>query len=63
MFGCGGVGGGDFYMAENFDAEVVGIDLSINMISLAISFIINGGNILEWPMTLVKRVWKGFLVD
>ncbi|KAG4999306.1 hypothetical protein JHK87_020378 [Glycine soja] len=36
MFGCGGVGGGDFYMAENFDAEVVGIDLSINMISLAI---------------------------
>lgn len=33
--GCG-VGGGDFYMAENFDVEVVGIDLSINMISLAI---------------------------
>ncbi|KAL2342337.1 hypothetical protein Fmac_003622 [Flemingia macrophylla] len=33
--GCG-VGAGDFYMAENFDVEVVGIDLSINMISLAI---------------------------
>jgi len=33
--GCG-VGGGDFYMAGNFDVEVVGIDLSINMISLAI---------------------------
>ncbi|TKY61072.1 Phosphoethanolamine N-methyltransferase [Spatholobus suberectus] len=33
--GCG-VGGGDFYMAENFDVEVVGIDLSINMISLGI---------------------------
>ncbi|RZC14167.1 Phosphoethanolamine N-methyltransferase isoform C [Glycine soja] len=33
--GCG-VGGGDFYMAENFDVEVIGIDLSINMISLAI---------------------------
>ncbi|KAK7320175.1 hypothetical protein RJT34_04910 [Clitoria ternatea] len=33
--GCG-IGGGDFYMAENFDVEVVGIDLSINMISLAI---------------------------
>ncbi|XP_027341970.1 phosphoethanolamine N-methyltransferase-like isoform X2 [Abrus precatorius] len=33
--GCG-VGGGDFYMAKNFDVEVVGIDLSINMISLAI---------------------------
>ncbi|OIW10134.1 hypothetical protein TanjilG_21971 [Lupinus angustifolius] len=33
--GCG-VGGGDFYMAENFDVEVVGVDLSINMVSLAI---------------------------
>lgn len=33
--GCG-IGGGDFYMAENFDVEVVGIDLSINMISLAL---------------------------
>lgn len=33
--GCG-VGGGDFYMSENFDVEVVGIDLSINMISRAI---------------------------
>lgn len=33
--GCG-VGGGDFYMAENFDVEVVGVDLSINMISHAI---------------------------
>ncbi|CAL0312360.1 unnamed protein product [Lupinus luteus] len=33
--GCG-VGGGDFYMAENFDVDVVGVDLSINMVSLAI---------------------------
>ncbi|KAL6010125.1 Phosphoethanolamine N-methyltransferase [Asimina triloba] len=33
--GCG-IGGGDFYMAENFDVEVVGIDLSINMVSLAL---------------------------
>ena len=33
--GCG-IGGGDFYMAENFGVEVVGIDLSINMISLAL---------------------------
>jgi len=33
--GCG-VGGGDFYMAENFDVEVVGVDLSINVISRAI---------------------------
>ncbi|KAJ6687759.1 PHOSPHOETHANOLAMINE N-METHYLTRANSFERASE 1 [Salix koriyanagi] len=33
--GCGN-GGGDFYMAENFDVEVVGIDLSINMILFAL---------------------------
>jgi cyclopropane fatty-acyl-phospholipid synthase-like methyltransferase len=33
--GCG-IGGGDFYMAENYDAHVVGIDLSINMISFAL---------------------------
>ncbi|KNA17895.1 hypothetical protein SOVF_075880 [Spinacia oleracea] len=33
--GCG-IGGGNFYMAENFGVEVVGIDLSINMISIAL---------------------------
>nr|XP_027126928.1 phosphomethylethanolamine N-methyltransferase-like [Coffea arabica] len=33
--GCG-IGGGDFYMAEKYDAHVVGIDLSINMVSLAL---------------------------
>ena len=33
--GCG-IGGGDFYMAENYDAHVVGIDLSINMVSFAL---------------------------
>ncbi|XP_078445971.1 phosphoethanolamine N-methyltransferase-like [Wolffia australiana] len=33
--GCG-IGGGDFYMAETFDAEVVGIDLSVNMVSFAL---------------------------
>lgn len=33
--GCG-IGGGDFYMAENFDVHVVAIDLSINMISFAL---------------------------
>lgn len=33
--GCG-IGGGDFYMAENFDVDVVGIDLSVNMISFAL---------------------------
>ena len=30
--GCG-TGGGDIYMAENFDVEVVGIDLSITKIN------------------------------
>lgn len=33
--GCG-IGGGDFYMSENFDVDVIGIDLSINMISFAL---------------------------
>lgn len=33
--GCG-IGGGDFYMAQTFNVEVVGIDLSVNMISLAL---------------------------
>nr|XP_043634875.1 phosphomethylethanolamine N-methyltransferase-like [Erigeron canadensis] len=33
--GCG-IGGGDFYMAENFDVDVIGIDLSVNMISFAL---------------------------
>lgn len=29
--GCG-IGGGDFYMVEEYDVEVVGIDLFLNMI-------------------------------
>ena len=33
--GCG-IGGGDFYMAETYDVHVLGIDLSINMVSFAI---------------------------
>ncbi|KAL0380162.1 UNVERIFIED_CONTAM: Phosphoethanolamine N-methyltransferase [Sesamum angustifolium] len=33
--GCG-IGGGDFYMADKYDVHVVGIDLSINMISFAL---------------------------
>ncbi|RZC58219.1 hypothetical protein C5167_005529 [Papaver somniferum] len=33
--GCG-IGGGDFYMAEDLGAEVVGIDLSVNMVSFAL---------------------------
>ncbi|GAA0185907.1 methyltransferase [Lithospermum erythrorhizon] len=33
--GCG-IGGGDFYMAEKYDVHVVGIDLSVNMVSFAL---------------------------
>ncbi|XP_019153702.1 PREDICTED: phosphomethylethanolamine N-methyltransferase-like [Ipomoea nil] len=33
--GCG-IGGGDFYMAENYDVHVIGIDLSTNMITIAL---------------------------
>jgi SAM-dependent methyltransferase len=33
--GCG-IGGGDFYMSETYDVHVLGIDLSINMVSFAI---------------------------
>ncbi|EYU33965.1 hypothetical protein ABFS83_09G056000 [Erythranthe nasuta] len=33
--GCG-IGGGDFFMADKYDVHVVGIDLSVNMISFAL---------------------------
>lgn len=33
--GCG-IGGGNFYMAKEFGAEVIGIDLSTNMIQVAL---------------------------
>ncbi|GAQ87277.1 Phosphoethanolamine N-Methyltransferase [Klebsormidium nitens] len=33
--GCG-IGGGDFYMADEFDVDVYGIDLSVNMVTLAL---------------------------
>ncbi|PKI52842.1 hypothetical protein CRG98_026790 [Punica granatum] len=33
--GCG-IGGGDFYMSEKYDVEVLGIDLLVNMISIAL---------------------------
>ena len=33
--GCG-IGGTEFYMAEHFDVEFVGIDLSINMVSISL---------------------------
>lgn len=34
------IGGADFYMAENYQVEVVGIDLSINVVSLALERVI-----------------------
>ncbi|KAJ4879931.1 Phosphoethanolamine N-methyltransferase 1 [Raphanus sativus] len=37
--GCS-IGGGDFYMAENFYVHVVGIDLSVNMILFALERVI-----------------------
>ncbi|CAN7074521.1 unnamed protein product, partial [Brassica oleracea var. botrytis] len=33
--GCG-IGGGDFYMSQKYDVHVVGIDLSVNMISFSL---------------------------
>ncbi|XP_029297693.1 phosphoethanolamine methyltransferase isoform X2 [Cottoperca gobio] len=33
--GCG-IGGGDFYMANNFGVEVLGLDLSENMVNIAL---------------------------
>ncbi len=32
--GCG-IGGGDFYISRDFGVEVVGIDLSTNMLAIA----------------------------
>ncbi|XP_034699396.1 phosphomethylethanolamine N-methyltransferase-like [Vitis riparia] len=47
--GCG-IGGGDFYMAEDFDVEVVGIDLSINMISIALERAIGRKCLVEFEV-------------
>ncbi|KAJ9708450.1 hypothetical protein PVL29_000474 [Vitis rotundifolia] len=48
--GCG-IGGGDFYMAEDFDVEVVGIDLSINMISIALERAIGRKCLVEFEVS------------
>lgn len=47
--GCG-IGGGDFYMAEKYDVHVVGIDLSVNIISLAFERAIGRKCVVEFEV-------------
>eukprot|EP00850_Spirogloea_muscicola_P005479 SM000025S08374 [mRNA] locus=s25:347564:350928:- [translate_table: standard] len=47
--GCG-IGGGAFYMAEEFDADVTAIDVSVNMISLALERAIGQGCVVEFEV-------------
>eukprot|EP00850_Spirogloea_muscicola_P018244 SM000165S02205 [mRNA] locus=s165:97777:101666:- [translate_table: standard] len=47
--GCG-IGGGAFYMAEEHDADVTAIDLSVNMISLALERAIGQGCVVEFEV-------------
>lgn len=55
--GCG-IGGGDFYMADNFDVHVVGIDLSINMVSFALERAIGRSCTVEFEVAdCTKKVY------
>ncbi|CAO2819652.1 unnamed protein product [Amaranthus hypochondriacus] len=47
--GCG-IGGGNFYMAEKYNVEVVGIDLSINMISIALERAVGLNHAVEFAV-------------
>ncbi|KAI3952600.1 hypothetical protein MKW98_015829, partial [Papaver atlanticum] len=47
--GCG-IGGGDFYMDENFDTEVLDIYLSVNMVSFAIERAIGRKCLVEFEV-------------
>ena len=47
--GCG-IGGTEFYMAEHFDMEVVAIDLSINMVSIALDRAIGRNFLVEFEV-------------
>ncbi|XP_073003080.1 phosphoethanolamine N-methyltransferase-like [Typha latifolia] len=61
--GCG-IGGGDFYMAENFDVHVVGIDLSINMVSFALERAIGRKCTVEFEVTdCTKRTYPDNTFD
>ncbi|WZZ68936.1 hypothetical protein YC2023_080306 [Brassica napus] len=56
-----GIGGGDFYMAENFDVEVVGIDLSVNIISFALEHSIGLKCSVEFEVAdCTKKETSGF---
>ncbi|GLT45485.1 hypothetical protein SLA2020_193140 [Shorea laevis] len=61
--GCG-IGGGDFYMAENFDVHVVAIDLSINMISFALDRAIGLKCAVEFEVTdCTKKIYPDNTFD
>ncbi|KAJ3670687.1 hypothetical protein LUZ60_008113 [Juncus effusus] len=56
--GCG-IGGGDFYMADYFDAHVIGIDLSVNMISFALERAIGRKSNVEFEVAdCTKKVYN-----
>ncbi|KAJ8543637.1 hypothetical protein K7X08_006160 [Anisodus acutangulus] len=57
--GCG-IGGGDFYMAEKYDVHVVGIDLSINMISFVLKRAIGLKRVVEFEVVdCTKKTYHG----
>ncbi|XP_072013647.1 uncharacterized protein [Amphiura filiformis] len=53
--GCG-IGGGDFYMAKQYGADVVGMDLSTNMIEIAMERVVhNNGLKVQFEMADVTK--------
>lgn len=47
--GCG-IGGSDFYMLEEYDVEVVGIDLFVNMIFFVLEWFIGRKCVIEFEV-------------
>eukprot|EP01018_Ginkgo_biloba_P027288 Gb_18655 [translate_table: standard] len=61
--GCG-IGGGDFYMDETFDVEVIAIDLSINMVSFALERAIGRKCAVEFEVAdCTKKEYPEFTFD